>query len=106
MGYILKVFILIYWKISMKFGVVKTVDWFVGGVDYYNKSYKEIFIINIPLKEETITPLYTSCCYCHEEMADDFVRDHDHFNAKFRGYAHNKCNLQAKNTFVPMYTYN
>ena len=39
-------------------------------------------------------------------MGEDVVRDHDHLNGKFRGYAHNKCNLQAKNTFVPMYAYN
>ena len=29
-------------------------------------------------------------------MSEDVVRDHDHLNGKFRGYAHNKCNLQAK----------
>ena len=39
-------------------------------------------------------------------MGEDVVRDHDHLNGKFRGYAHNKCNLQAKNNFVPMYAFN
>ena len=39
-------------------------------------------------------------------MNNDIVRDHDHLNGKFRGYAHNKCNLQRKNTFVPMYAFN
>ena len=36
----------------------------------------------------------------------DIFRDHDHLNGKFRDYAHNKCNLQAKNTFVPIYAFN
>ena len=39
-------------------------------------------------------------------MGNDIVRDHDHLNGKLRGYAHNKCNLQAKNTFVPIYAFN
>ena len=58
------------------------------------------------MKEETITPLYSRCYYCNEEMNNDIVGDHDHLNGKFRGYAHNKCNLQAKNNFVPMYAFN
>ena len=37
------------------------VDWFVDRVDHYNKLFKDIFIINIPFKEDTITPLYTNC---------------------------------------------
>ena len=37
----------------------------------------------------------------------DKVRDHDHFNGKYRGAAHNKCNLNAKKPkFVPLYFYN
>ena len=39
-------------------------------------------------------------------MGKDIVRDHDNLNGKFRGYAHNKCNLQAKNTFVPIFEFN
>ena len=58
------------------------------------------------MKEETITPLYSICYYCNEEMGEDVVRDHDNLNGKFRGYAHNKCNLQAKNNIVPMYAFN
>ena len=86
----------------------KVVNWFVERVDYYNKLFKDIFSINIPLKEETITPLTTTtaCYYCNENLGEDIVRDHDHLNGKFRGYAHNKCNLQAKNNFVPMYAFN
>ena len=48
----------------------------------------------------------SSDLYCKEMLGNDCVRDHDHLNGNFRGYAHNKCNLHAKNTFVPMYAYN
>ena len=82
------------------------VAWFVERVDYYNKLFKDIFSINIPLKEDSITPLYSRCYYCNDNLGEDVVRDHDHLNGKFRGYAHNKCNLQAKNNFVPMYAFN
>ena len=47
------------------------VGWFVDKIDYYNKLFKEILKVNIPLKEDTITQLYTSCHYCNEEMGDD-----------------------------------
>ena len=82
-------------------------------VDHYNKLFKDIFSINIPLKKDSITPsakrfhrLYSKCYYCNENLGEPVVRDHDHLNGKFRGYAHNKCNLQAKNNFVPMYAFN
>ena len=82
------------------------VDWIISRVSYYNKLFKDIFEINIPLNEDTITPLTTECFYCRENLGNDIVRDHDHLNGKFRGYAHKKCNLQAKNTFVPKYAFN
>ena len=87
-------------------GSTDIVDWFVERVDYYNKLFKDIFSINIPLKEDSITPLYSRCYYCNENLGEDVVNDHDHLNRKFRGYAHNKCNLQAKNNFLPMYAFN
>ena len=72
------------------------VDWFIRRMSYYNKLFKEIFSINIPFKEDCITPLYSSPqsgfadrYYCNEEMNNDMVRDHDHLNGNLRGYAHN-----------------
>ena len=82
------------------------VDWFISRVNYYNNLFKEKFEINMPHNEDTITPLTTECFYCRENLGKDIVRDHDHLNGKFRGYAHNKCHLQAKNTFVPIYAFN
>ena len=63
------------------------VEWFISRVDHYDKLFKDIFSINIPLKEETITPLYSRCYYCNENLGEDpetgfkdIVRDHDHLN--------------------------
>ena len=83
----------------------KKVDWFIGRMSYYNKLFKDIFSIDIPIKGDIITPLTNKCYYCNEEMAI-IVRDHYHLYGNFRGYAHNKCNLQAKNNFVPIYAFN
>ena len=75
-------------------------------MSYYNELFKEIFIIIIPLKEDSITPLTNMCYHCRDYMDGDIVRDHDHLNEKFRVYAHNKCMLQAKINFEPIYTFN
>ena len=57
-------------------------------MSYYNKFFKDIFSIKIPLKEDSITPLYSSlqsgfadCYYCNEYIDYDIVRDHDHLVA-------------------------
>ena len=34
------------------------------------------------------------------------LENNDQLNVKFRGYAHNKFNPQAKNTYVPIYAFN
>ena len=81
------------------------VAWFISRVNHYDKVFNDIFEINIPLNEDTITPLTTECFYCRENLGNDIVRDHDHVNGKFKGYAHNKCNLQIKNTFEPIYAF-
>ena len=45
----------------------------------------------------------TSCWICNKEFSEDNgkknykVRDHCHFMEKFRGAAHNLCNLKYKN---------
>ena len=83
----------------------KIVDWFIGRMSCYNKFFKDIFNINIPFKEDSFTPLTNVCYYCKDYMDNDIVRDHDNLNGKFRGYAHNKCNLQATNIFLPIYAF-
>ena len=36
------------------------------------------------------------CWICKEELNTDKVRDHCHVTGKFRGAAHNKCNLKLR----------
>ena len=36
------------------------------------------------------------CWICNEELNTDKVRDHCHITGKFRGAAHNQCNLKFK----------
>ena len=44
------------------------VDWSISTVNCYNKLFKDIFEINIPLNEDIITPLTTECFYCRENL--------------------------------------
>ena len=39
---------------------------------------------------------YTLCHICNEELDKDRVRDHCHLSGKFRGAAHEICNLKYK----------
>ena len=38
----------------------------------------------------------TLCHICDEELGEDRVRDHCHLSGKFRGAAHEVCNLKYK----------
>ena len=38
----------------------------------------------------------TLCHICNEELGEDTVRDHCHLSGKFRGAAHEICNLTYK----------
>ena len=48
------------------------------------------------------------CYICHKGLrADDKVRDHDHLTGKFRGAAHNRCNLMLRKTYkIPVFFHN
>ena len=37
-----------------------------------------------------------NCWICEEALAGDSVKDHCHITGKYKGAAHNKCNLQLK----------
>ena len=44
---------------------------------------------------------------CKGELNGDKVLDHDHFTGKYRGAAHNTCNLSLKMPlFIPMFSHN
>ena len=36
------------------------------------------------------------CWICNEELNTEKVRDHCHVTGKFRGAAHNKCNINLR----------
>ena len=38
----------------------------------------------------------TYCHICEDELLNDKVADHCHLTGKFRGAAHNKCNLEYR----------
>ena len=47
------------------------------------------------------------CHICNEELGHDRVRDHCHLSGKFRGDAHEVCNLKCKiPTFFPVVFHN
>ena len=49
----------------------------------------------------------TKCHICDGELDDDRVRDHCHFTERFRGAAHNGCNLNYKAPkFIPVIFHN
>ena len=49
----------------------------------------------------------TKCWICKGELNDDKVRDHCHFTGRYRGAAHNKCNLNYKKPyFTPVVFHN
>ena len=81
-------------------------------VESLEKDVKEI--ANIP-KEDMIFGKEeaerfnkeTKCWICEEHLNDDNVRDHCHFTGRYRGAAHNKCNLKYKKPkFIPVVFHN
>ena len=49
----------------------------------------------------------TECWICHGELGGDRVRDHCHLTGKYRGAAHNKCNLHCRRPyFTPVLFHN
>jgi hypothetical protein len=47
------------------------------------------------------------CHICNTELDEDKVRDHCHITGKFRGAAHNECNINYKiPKFIPVYFHN
>ena len=46
----------------------------------------------------------TCCSFCKKPLNGDKVRDHDHLTGKYRGAAHNKCNLEEGKKRTRHYT--
>ena len=71
-------------------------------------------IANIKQKDMVITEeeekqfnMASNCWICGEELGNDRVRDHCHYTGRYRGAAHNKCNLNySKPKSVPVFFHN
>ena len=74
---------------------------------YYliKKSNKKIEMTE---KEQENFNIATECYICKKELNNDKVRDHCHLTGKYRGPAHNNCNLNLKDkiNFVPIFFHN
>ena len=77
---------------------VDCVTWVVNEMLTLEKLASECFGTNIPLgmtpEEEESFQQSTICWLCENPFGDDTVRDHDHLTGKYRGAAHNRCNLK------------
>ena len=81
-------------------------------VKWLEKDVKEI--ANIKPKEMVFTKedekqfnKTSDCWICGEELGNDRVRDHCHYTGRYRGAAHNNCNLNySKPKGVPVFFHN
>ena len=81
-------------------------------VEWVEKDVKEIANIpkvNMVFNNEEAEQFNkaTKCWICEENLNGDKVRDHCHYTGKYRGAAHNECNLKYKKPkFVPVVFHN
>ena len=72
------------------------------------------FLANIEQKKMVFTRedkkqfnIASDCWICGEELGNDRVRDHCHYTGRYRGAAHNSCNLKySKPKGVPVFFHN
>ena len=62
----------------------------------YNDFYLRPKPLRLNSKEQKSFEEATICHICSGKLGKDKVRDHCHFTGKYRGAAHNKCNLMCK----------
>ena len=93
------------------------VEWFINEM-LEMESYMKIYFKNeLEINLDTIPENYdqTTCWLCEKEFKpkdikeNPIVRDHCHLTGRFRGLAHNNCNLntrKAHTSFVPILFHN
>ena len=62
----------------------------------YTEYYRKPKQMLLTKDEEKSFKKAKYCNICEEELGKDRVRDHCHFTGKYRGAAHNKCNLKCR----------
>ena len=88
-------------------------EWFVKEMLKLEQEANEYFKTNLELQitpeEEESFKLAEECWLCEEPFTEDKVRNHDHLTGKYRGAAHNICNINCKqrsSSFVPIFFHN
>ena len=98
------------------FGIDCT-TWFVNRMLTLEKIANNYFKTNLELQitpqEEESFQLAEECWLCEQPFTEGIelrkVRDHDHLTGKYRGAAHNICNINCKqrsSSFVPIFFHN
>ena len=83
---------------------VKSLEEDIAGI-YNEFKYKKN--MKITRKEEQDFQKATDCHICENPLNNDKVRDHCHLTGRYRGAAHNKCNLDYKlPSFYPVIFHN
>ena len=72
-------------------------------IDTLEKNIKDIYkkfkfskSMIMTMHHKLVYDNFTLCHICNEELGKDRVRDHCHLSGKFRGAAHEICNLKYK----------
>ena len=94
------------------FGIDCT-TWFVNRMLTLEKIASKYFKTNLELEmsqeEEVQFEQAEECWLCENPLGGEKVRDHDHLTRKYRGAAHNICNINSKqrsSSFVPIFFHN
>ena len=83
----------------------KYVEWLENDVKKIANNPEKKMIIK--KQEQQQYEKETKCWICKGELNNDKVRDHCHFTGRYRGAAHNKCNLNYKKpNFTPVVFHN
>ena len=66
----------------------------------YNDFYRKPKPLHLTKEEKISFNKEKFCHICQMELENDKVRDHCHFTGKYRGAAHNSCNLQCRKPMI------
>ena len=69
-------------------------------IGIYNDFYRRPKPLKLTQDEQKLFEEEVNCHICSRELRDDKVRDHCHFTGKYRGAAHNSCNLMCRKPMV------
>ena len=73
---------------------------------YFRKSNKDIIITH---EDEGDYRKFNICRFSEKKFQSDKVRDHCHLTGKYRGPAHQSCNIfvtQIQSNFIPNFFHN